>query len=161
MRGPKHLLNDDNTFCQLTAILSLGGHPENGRPAGSHRMATSRDTEADAIGTVFAPPEVHLCDSGLFCRAGNVGTRDLRNVEQQQFRWVGPAVPSRVQPRNFLKWTTSGVSSTPAQLPTSAGVVDVMMARTVERQRPQSDPAPHAFATSLDVVAPFRATSAT
>jgi len=29
-----------------------------------------------------------------------------------------------------------------------------MIARTVRRQRPHSDPAPHASATSFDVVAP-------
>jgi hypothetical protein len=75
---------------------------------------------------------------------------------------IGKAtIRSLVQPRNFLNWTRSGPPDTQAQLLTSADMVDAMTARTVERQRPQSDPAPHAFATSLDVVAPFRATSAT
>jgi hypothetical protein len=36
-----------------------------------------------------------------------------------------------------------------------------MIARTERLHRPQSDPAPHAAATALDVVAPAATTSAT
>jgi hypothetical protein len=36
-----------------------------------------------------------------------------------------------------------------------------MMARTVRRHRPHCEPAPHAFATSLEVVAPVATASAT
>jgi len=43
----------------------------------------------------------------------------------------------------------------------SVVAVDAIIARTVRRHRPQSDPAPHALATSLQVDAPRATASAT